>query len=734
MKSKLEKYGLKFNKSKNLWDEGIPLGNSKLGCLIYGEGPINFSLDRIDLWDEQKDERLNTKNFNYETFLKYSTGDEFLWKQKSKMFDLCPRRCYPSKISACRLMFDIGGKYKNIKSNLDIYNGLANVLAETVQLESFISAVKNVGVIKIYGEYSIKIHIPKYISNNGEDNNNSQKNGMVSINDSLDYPKTKIIKDGKFTFFKQETKTKYNYAVVVLEKKLDNVTEIYYTVTTSDDATDCVEYGKTELEQLSAIGYDALLQEHTEWWDKYWSKSSIDLNDDDFEKTYYRSLYFLASTSRVGGYPMPLQGVWTADNDELPPWKGDYHHDTNTQMSYWGYGKANRMAQGKVFVDYIWSLRDEFKKFAKKFFNVDGYIIPACSSLKGQFMGGWSQYSLSPTMSIWVAKAFDDYYFYSGDKVFLAEKAYPFFVNVERAIKSLFAEVNGKYYLPLSSSPEIFEEKSENFRIGNTNFDQALILYLYKTLIRFGEMLGKDVKEYKSTFSKLDNIYVSKDKIIMLSQRRKLPISHRHFSHLMCVYPLNLLKNISENNREIIYNSILEIEQLGTGWWVGFSFPWCATLYTKLYNGNAAYEKLRTFNIAFLSDNGFHLNGDFKHFGVSQWHYRPFTLEALFAYVDAIQEMLIQDDKGYIELFPAVPEKWKNLNFNNFRTENGVLVSARLDNGFVTNLELISDKETIVKIKLNNNISCITAGNDVFVNNGFAIIKMAKDDKVVFKC
>ena len=51
---------------------------------------------------------------------------------------------------------------------------------------------------------------------------------------------------------------------------------------------------------------------------------------------------------------MPLQGVWTADNDCLPPWKGDYHHDTNTQLSYQSYLKANRLDEGRVFVDYLW--------------------------------------------------------------------------------------------------------------------------------------------------------------------------------------------------------------------------------------------------------------------------------------------------------------------------------------------------------------------------------------------
>jgi len=97
---------------------------------------------------------------------------------------------------------------------------------------------------------------------------------------------------------------------------------------------------------------------------------------------------------------MPLQGVWTADNDKLPPWKGDYHHDTNTQLSYQAYLKANRLSEGENFLDYLWELKPQFEKVAREFYNVDGLIIPGVSTIDGKPMGGWAQYSLSPTMSI----------------------------------------------------------------------------------------------------------------------------------------------------------------------------------------------------------------------------------------------------------------------------------------------------------------------------------------------
>lgn len=732
MKEKLEKYGLQFNKSKKLWDEAIPIGNGNLGCLIYGDGPLKFAIDRIDLWDDRCDPKTEAEDFNYENFIKYSMGDEADWETKKVKFDMAkPRKCYPTKLSACRLIMDVNETSDDFRLSLNIGTGVATLKTKNNDISAFVCANRSVGVIKIRGEYKLKIHIPSYVSNCTDDSEVSQQSGVSVINGLLDYPKADIVLDGEFTYFKQQTLTDFNYSVVLLERENNGCKEIYYTVSTSKDSENCVEYAKSELLESAELGYEKLLKEHVLWWTEYWNKSSIELADYDIEKTYYRSLYLLASTSRNGFYPMPLQGVWTADNDELPPWKGDYHHDTNTEMSYWGYGKANRLEQGRVFADYLWDLRKVFCDFANRFYNVQGYLIPASASIGGKFMGGWAQYSLSPTMTIWAAKSFDDYYFYSGDEEFLKTKALPFFKGVETAIKGLFIERNGKYYLPLSSSPEIYEEKSENFKIGNTNFDQSLILYLYQTLIRFCEHLGEDCEEYRNTLSKLDNIYLSKDNVVMLSQNRRLPFSHRHFSHLMCVYPLNLIKNDSERNREIIYNSMLEIEQLGTGWWVGFSFPWCATLYSKLYNGNAAYEKLRIFNLAFLSDNGFHLNGDYKHYGVSQWHYRPFTLEALFAYVDAVQEMLMQDDKGYLELFCAIPDIWKDISFTDLRTKNGVLVSAAIKDGKLCQLSFKSEKQTLVKVKVRDEFVYSVRNKKFTVKDGIAEIEIGKGNTIV---
>ena len=397
---------------------------------------------------------------------------------------------------------------------------------------------------------------------------------------------------------------------------------------------------------------------------------------------------------------MPLQGVWTADNDCLPPWKGDYHHDTNTELSYQSYLKANRLECGEAFTDYLWKLKPAYEKFASDFFGVDGLLIPSCSTLDGKPMGGWAQYSLSPTMTIWAAQSFDEYYLYTGDETFLKERAYPFFKSVGRAIKSLLREKNGKLYLPLSSSPEIFDNTKKAYLQPNSNFDLALLIYLFKTLKKYAEKLGDEAFEYTAVLKSLDNIAIDKNGVIKLDKTQYLPETHRHFSHLMCLYPLHLIDYDTEEHKKIYENTILNLETLGTGYWVGFSFAMSAQIYAMAKKGNAAGERLGQFCKGFVGENGFHFNGDYKQYGYTSLHYRPFTLESLYGFCDALHEMLLQDHTGKVELFPAIPEEWrsKRVEFKDLRSRGGILISARLENGKITRLIVKAEKKCAVTI------------------------------------
>lgn len=676
------------------WDEGLPLGNGRTGSLVYGSKPLKITVDRTDLWDLRPNEVTREKGFNFKNLVKLSlSGKEEDWKERGRLFEnIFMGKPYPSKITAGHIGLWFGISAENVRYTLDIDSSIVKIYADNRLIaEVFVFDELNAGVIRLYENAEINLHVPAYLSGKPECGSGIGDNADKM---SLGYPKAKFFEKDGFKWYEQNTHTDYSFGIVTYRAG----DEIYYTLATTDDDKDYIGYAEKILTNAAEKGFDKLFDEHKKSRKKYWAKSFVKTGDKLIDETYKMSWYLFKCCSKKGGYPMPLQGVWTADNDCLPPWKGDYHHDTNTELSYQAYLKANRLEEGEAFIDYLWRLKPAYERFAKEFFGVNGLLLPSCSTLDGKAMGGWAQYSLSPTMTIWAAQSFDEYYLYTGDEKFLKNRAYPFFKKVGQAIKGLLTEKNGKLYLPVSSSPEIFDNARKAYLEPNSNFDLSLLIYLFKTLKRYAEKLGENAEEYEEILGKLDDLAIDDSGVVMLDKTQYLPESHRHFSHVMCLYPLHLINYDTDEHKKIYENTIKNLEILGTGYWVGFSFPMSAQIYAMAKNGNAAAERLGQFCKGFVAENGFHLNGDFKHYGYTQWHYRPFTLESLFGFADALHEMLLQDHQGFIELFPAIPDEWKNgaVEFKNLRSRGGLLVSATLKRGELSLLTIKSPSERTV--------------------------------------
>lgn len=676
------------------WDEGLPLGNGRTGSLVYGSKPLKITVDRTDLWDLRPNEVTLEKGFNFKNLVELSlSGKEEDWKERERLFeDIFMGKPYPSKITAGHIGLWFGISAENVRYTLDIDSSIVKIYADNRLIaEVFVFDEPNAGVIRLYENAEINLHVPAYLSGKPECGSGIGDNADKM---SLGYPKAKFFEKDGFKWYEQNTHTDYSFGIVTYRAG----DEIYYTLATTDDDKDYIGYAEKILTNAAEKGFDKLFDEHKKSRKKYRAKSFVKTGDKLIDETYKKSWYLFKCCSKKGGYPMPLQGVWTADNDCLPPWKGDYHHDTNTELSYQAYLKANRLEEGEAFIDYLWRLKPAYERFAKEFFGVNGLLLPSCSTLDGKAMGGWAQYSLSPTMTIWAAQSFDEYYIYTGDEKFLKNRAYPFFKKVGQAIKGLLTEKNGKLYLPVSSSPEIFDNARKAYLEPNSNFDLSLLIYLFKTLKRYAEKLGENAEEYEEILGKLDDLAIDDSGVVMLDKTQYLPESHRHFSHVMCLYPLHLINYDTDEHKKIYENTIKNLEILGTGYWVGFSFPMSAQIYAMAKNGNAAAERLGQFCKGFVAENGFHLNGDFKHYGYTQWHYRPFTLESLFGFADALHEMLLQDHQDFIELFPAIPDEWKRgtVEFKNLRSRGGLLVSATLKRGELSLLTIKSPSERTV--------------------------------------
>lgn len=719
MEHNVKYHGLKFTTSINKWDEAIPLGNGKMGALLWGDGyPLRLSLDRHDLWDERSAEQTLSPDFKYRELVNIVKKGEDYYHLHNEMFDDCYSNVTPTKIPAGRIEIYFDSATDNIKSNLDLKTAISFIkVDEKVCVEAFMHATEFIGVIKITGannHMAVKLRSPEF--NSSTNNEKSSGNELFK----LGYAQALHGTSGNSIYFLQKTADDLEYAIVLTQKRIKDTIFIIYDIATNRDSENWIDDTIKKLEDIIEKPFLKLEQSHIDWWKEFWEKSEIIIPDKNLEKQYYLANYFLGSCSRKQFSPMPLQGVWTADNQSLPPWKGDYHHDLNTQMSYWSYMKANHMEEGESFVEFLWNLEPKARKFAKEFFETDGILMPAVSTLNGNVLGGWPQYSINIVNQIWLCQAFDHFYKYTGNVKFLKEKAYPYFKESAKAVISWLSEdENGKLRLPLSSSPEVYDNTYKSYQIPNTNNDLALLHYLFKTLQEYSEILENGESQVWENFrDKLEDIAVS-DNGIMMSKTELLPESHRHLGHLMCFYPLHLMNYETENNKKLLDNSLQYLEVLGTGLWVGFTFTWMSSLYAKQQNGEAAWYQLKLFEENFVSMNGFHLNGDYMKRGISFFHYRPFTLEGNFGFANALQEMLLQNHENIINLFPAIPKHWRTegVKFKNLRSYYGVLVSSSIVDGFIEYCTLFSEREIMQKVfnKFNSSTLYITHSGEQHV-------------------
>jgi hypothetical protein len=446
------------------------------------------------------------------------------------------------------------------------------------------------------------------------------------------------------------------------------------------------------------------LASHRAWWEGYWARSTVRLPDPVLEKQWYLETYKFGAASRRGAPPITLQAVWTADDGKLPPWKGDFHNDLNTQLSYWPCYSGNRLEEGLAFLDWLWVLKPRNEAYTKLYFGIEGLNVPGVAALDGAPMGGWIQYSLGPTVSAWLAHHFDLHWRFSRDRGFLETRAYPYLKAVAVFLDGLSERrPDGKRKLPLSSSPEIHDNRLEAWFTETTNYDLALVRWLYGAAADMAGELGleEEARRWRRILEEWPEFALaSDDGRLLVAPARPLEASHRHFSHLMAIHPLGLVdRSGGAEDRRTIQASLDELERLGPDWWCGYSYSWLGNLAARAGDGEKAARALRTFAECFCLPNSFHVNGDQCRQGHSKLTYRPFTLEGNFAFAAAVQEMLLQSHSGIVRVFPAIPGDWGDVSFHSLRAQGAFLVSAKRRAGLVERILVIAEKDGQLRLE-----------------------------------
>lgn len=695
-----KKHDFHFSAIPDKWDEGLPLGNGMFGALIWRNGnTLRFALDRADLWDLRMPKEFSSPNFKFSWVIDQVKKNDY--KPVQDLMDLpYDREATPTKLPAGALEFDIPGIDDVEYANLILHKAVSEIKWKNgIKLTSFVNASSSYGWILIDGlnkELTPRISPPPF--NSGKISGSAISGPEGNDLARLGYPEPVIDKKNNEIIYTQKCYDDYVFKIKVNWKYSGNSLLCCWTIT-ANRAYPLFKEGKRLNEaDVNLITYKKELNAHTLWWNNFWNKSSISIPDSILETQWYREQYKFGSTSRKGAPPITLQAIWTADNRRLPPWKGDFHNDLNTQLSYWPAYSSNHLAEAEVFIDWLLQTRKTALNYTKNYFGVKGLNYPGVASINGDAMAGWIQYSLSPTVSAWLSHHFYLQWRYSMDKNFLEKKAYPWIKETAEFITNLTIIENGIRKLPLSSSPEINDNRITAWFKETTNYDISLIRWLYSAAGEMALALNKkdEAAVWKKILSEWPHLSTSANKLLV-APGYELKESHRHFSHLMSIHPLGLLD--WENGKDIISASLLDLEKKGTQLWCGYSYSWLGSMYARAMNGEKAAKVLNIFATCFCSPNSFHLNGDQSKTGKSSFTYRPFTLEGNYAFAEGIQQMLLQSHNNLIKIFPAVPGSWKNISFNNLRTEGAFIISADMQDGEIKIFTIMPENGGKIMIK-----------------------------------
>ena len=676
-------FQLKLDAPITTWDEAIPLGNGMLGGLLWGaDNTINLSLDRGDLWDETTPSEILEGNWNFDNMKKLIEEN---WGEFMRRYDGTYNHPAPTKLPGGRLVLTLGEDKKAKDFTLDMKTALGTVnFTNGSTLDCFFNANDRIALIHV------------------DDSNVTSKFIRPDGINRLNYKPAQFGEDNGQSWMVQEAADGLIYAILTATKRIGNKTLLAVAITTNREdpkQPDPLKLAGSRVNAALNKGYDRMFATHKKWWDNFWSISEVNIPDERIQRHYNLVKYYYGAASRPDAPSMPLQAVWTQDSGGLPPWKGDFHHDLNTQMTYLPYHKAGLFDSGMSFINHMYDLLPEYRKFARDFFGVDGAAIPAVMTLNGKPLGGWPQYALSPTFAIWVGQSFYLHWKHTMDEAFLREKAYPWMDEMVGAIVQLLEERNGKLYLPLSSSSEIYNASKRAYLKPNSNQDLAMLHWAFDAMAEMANALGKkdDAKKWNTLRAKLDDLIVDENNVLMFSSNEPFNQSHRHHAHAMAIHPFATL-NIdgTDKDRQIIDATVQKMDALGTRAWTGYSFSWFACILARAGQPELAFQYLTWYERAFILRNGFHVNGDQLHAGLSGMTYRPFTLEGNFLAMEAVHDMLLQswpvdiakDPTPVIRIFPAMPWRLHDASFRDLRAEGGFIVSAQRQNNATTSFAI----------------------------------------------
>jgi len=416
--------------------------------------------------------------------------------------------------------------------------------------------------------------------------------------------------------------------------------------------------------------------------------------------------YLLICSSRPGGWPANLQGIW--NGDYAPAWNSDIHTDENIQMNYWQALPGGLAEAALPMFDYFERFIDDFRENARNIFGCRGILIPIAMTTTGHDTPrSWSNWTAAAG---WIAQHFYDYYLFTGDREFLRNRAVPFLKETALFYEDFLVKGDdGKLLFNPSLSPENRPRNSNSLIAMNATMDVAICREVLTNLCDACEILGIEtdgVRRWRDMLEGLPEYEINEDGAMKewLHPAFEDNYHHRHQSH---IYPLFPGLEITEETSPELYKACREAVEkrlvVGLTSQTGWSMAHMANIYARLGWGDRSLECLELLTRSSTGPNLFTYHNDWRCMGLSLGHggNPPFQIDANLGIASAVLEMLAFSKPGMIKLLPALPTRWRSGAAKGIACRGGVTVDMEwnaANRQFAATLTSREDQELVLRL------------------------------------